>query len=100
MLFQETSRLLVGHLLALHIRLRIKGADNVPDFGPAVIICNHRSGMDPMILCYSVRNRYIHYGAAQWSYKIPVYKQFHQWGAPFLSAWEVARIAMSSYLRE
>lgn len=78
MLFYETLRFFVGPLIKMKLRLRIQGQQNIPDFGPAVLVCNHRSSMDPFILSYSVRNRYINYGAAAWSFKVPVYGAFHE----------------------
>lgn len=78
LLFYETIRFFVGPMIKMRLRLKIEGQENVPDKGAAVIVCNHRSSMDPMILGYSVRNRYISFGAAAWSYKIPVYGHFHR----------------------
>src|SRR6185312_10633788 len=31
-------------------RIRIEGAENVPDEGPALLVCNHVSFMDPLIV--------------------------------------------------
>jgi len=78
LLFYETLRCTIGPLLKLRLRLKIEGQDNVPDFGGAVVVCNHRSSMDPLILAYSIPNRYIQYGAAAWSWKVPGYRQFHE----------------------
>ncbi len=36
-------------------RLRVKGLENVPDEGPALIVCNHVSFMDPLIVAGTVR---------------------------------------------
>jgi 1-acyl-sn-glycerol-3-phosphate acyltransferase len=94
LLFYETLRLLVGPLIKARLRLHIEGQDNVPDLGPAVVVCNHRSGIDPVILAYAVRNRYIQFGAASWSWNIPVYGQLHKWLGAFplnLSGGEGAR---------
>lgn len=77
MLFYETMRFFVGPMVKLKLRLKIEGQENVPDFGGAVIVCNHRSPMDPLILSYAVRNRYINYGAAAWSWKVPLYGKWH-----------------------
>lgn len=78
LLFYEMVRFFVGPIFKLRLHLKIEGQENVPDYGAAVIACNHRSSMDPVILGYSVRNRYIHFGAAAWSYKVPVYGHFHR----------------------
>lgn len=36
-------------------RIRVQGLENVPDEGAALVVCNHVSFMDPMILMASVR---------------------------------------------
>jgi 1-acyl-sn-glycerol-3-phosphate acyltransferase len=83
MLFYETLRCTIGPIIKMRLRLKIEGQQNVPDFGPALIVCNHRSSLDPVILAYAVRNRYINYGAASWSWKIPGYAQLHEWTGAF-----------------
>lgn len=83
MLFYETLRFFVGPVVKMRTHLKIEGQDNIPDIGPAVIVCNHRASLDPVILAYSVRNRYINYGAASWSWKIPGYAQLHEWTGAF-----------------
>ncbi len=83
MLFYETLRFFLGPLIKLNFRLKIEGQENIPDNGAAVIVCNHRSAADPAILAYSVRNRYINFGAASWSWKIPGYRELHQWSGAF-----------------
>jgi 1-acyl-sn-glycerol-3-phosphate acyltransferase len=80
MLFYETLRFFIGPIIKMQLRLKIEGQDNVPDTGPALIVCNHRSSMDPLILAYSVRNRYINFGAASWS---SGYAQLHEWTGAF-----------------
>ena len=82
-LFYETLRMVVGPMVRLQTRLKIEGQRNVPDNGAAIIVCNHRSALDPVILGYSVRNRYISFGAASWSWTIPGYKQVHEWSGAF-----------------
>lgn len=83
MLFYETLRFFVGPMVKLQTRLKIEGQENVPDLGPALVVCNHRSALDPVILAYSVRNRYINFGAASWSWKVPGYRQLHEWSGAF-----------------
>ena len=78
MLFYESLRFTIGPLISLRLRLKIEGQENVPDVGPALIVCNHRSAIDPLILAYAVRNRYINFGAASWSWSVPVYGHLHQ----------------------
>lgn len=83
MLLYETIRFFIGPMIKLRLHFKIEGQENVPDFGPAVIICNHRSSFDPVLLAYGVHNRYVNFGAASWSWKIPVYGQLHQWLGAF-----------------
>ena len=37
-------------------RVRTTGQENIPQDGPAVIVCNHVSFMDPLILGGSIRS--------------------------------------------
>jgi 1-acyl-sn-glycerol-3-phosphate acyltransferase len=37
-------------IVSLLYRIRVEGADNVPDEGPALLVCNHVSFMDPLIV--------------------------------------------------
>ena len=83
MLFYETLRFFIGPIIKMQLRLKIQGQDNVPDTGPAIIVCNHRASLDPVILSCAVRNRYINYGAASWSWKIPGYAQLYEWTGAF-----------------
>lgn len=78
MLLYESLRFVIGPILKLQLRLKIEGQKNVLDFGGAVIVCNHRSAFDPLILAYAVQNRFINFGAASWSWSVPVYGQLHE----------------------
>lgn len=42
-------------LVSLFYRIRMSGAENIPHEGPAVIVCNHVSFMDPIILSGCIR---------------------------------------------
>jgi len=83
MLFYESLRFFIGPLVKLRLGLKIAGQENIPEFEGAVIASNHRSGLDPVILSYAVRNRFINYAAASWSWKIPLYRELHQWAGAF-----------------
>ena len=48
-------RFLAWIVISLLYRVRPQGIENIPDEGPAVIVCNHVSFMDPVILGGSVR---------------------------------------------
>jgi len=48
-------RFLAWILVNIMFRVRPVGAENVPDDGPAVVVCNHVSYMDPILLAASIR---------------------------------------------
>jgi len=48
-------RFLAWIIISLFYRVRPTGIENIPDNGPAVVVCNHVSFMDPIILGGSIR---------------------------------------------
>jgi 1-acyl-sn-glycerol-3-phosphate acyltransferase len=48
-------RFLAWVLINVLYRIRPKGLDNVPRKGPAIVVCNHVSYMDPILLTGSIR---------------------------------------------
>ena len=48
-------RFLAWIIISVFYRIRPVGSQNIPDEGPAVIVCNHVSFMDPIILGGSIR---------------------------------------------
>lgn len=48
-------RFLAWLVVNIIYRVRPEGIDNVPDGGPAIVVCNHVSYMDPIILSASIR---------------------------------------------
>ena len=48
-------RFLAWILVNIIYRVRPSGVDNIPDSGPAVVVCNHVSYMDPILLSASIR---------------------------------------------
>ena len=48
-------RFLAWIIISVFYRIRPVGSQNIPDEGPAVIVCNHVSFMDPVILGGSIR---------------------------------------------
>jgi 1-acyl-sn-glycerol-3-phosphate acyltransferase len=43
-------RFLSWIFVSILYRIRVEGTDNIPDEGPAVLVCNHVSFMDPLIV--------------------------------------------------
>ena len=48
-------RFLVWILVNTIYRLRPSGAENIPENGPAIVVCNHVSYMDPLLLSACIR---------------------------------------------
>lgn len=48
-------RFLAWIVISLLYRVQTRGLDNIPDKGPAVVVCNHVSFIDPIILTGSIR---------------------------------------------
>ncbi|MDY6796085.1 MAG: lysophospholipid acyltransferase family protein [Actinomycetota bacterium] len=81
-LFYEFMRLTFGPMFTWHFRLKCDGADNVPEVGGAILVCNHRSLLDPPILVWEV-DRYINFAAAAFSFQIPGSAQLYRWAGGF-----------------
>lgn len=62
MLAYEGMRTFLGPWLTFAFRINSEGAGNVPDDGGALLVCNHRSILDPLALMTEVE-RYIHFVA-------------------------------------
>ncbi len=48
-------RFLAWILTSLLYRVRVQGAEQIPDSGPALVVCNHVSFVDPVILSGAIR---------------------------------------------
>jgi 1-acyl-sn-glycerol-3-phosphate acyltransferase len=48
-------RFLAWVLITVVYRIRPKGLENIPESGPAIVVCNHVSYMDPILLAGSIR---------------------------------------------
>ena len=48
-------RFLAWLIISVLYRLRVTGLENLPERGPAIVVCNHVSYIDPIILAGSVR---------------------------------------------
>jgi 1-acyl-sn-glycerol-3-phosphate acyltransferase len=65
---------LVSPLLHTYFRIRIYGAENVPQSGPLLVASNHASYFDPLILSNSVR-RPVAYMAKEELFRVPILAQ-------------------------
>jgi 1-acyl-sn-glycerol-3-phosphate acyltransferase len=59
-------------------RFSWEGSDPLPERGPAILVCNHRSSVDPFILAATTQ-RVISYLVAQEYYRIPGFRWFLDW---------------------
>lgn len=53
-------------------RFQIIGAENVPETGPVIVVGNHTSYWDPMVLGSAVGRRQVHFMAKEAIFKIPL----------------------------
>ncbi len=70
MLTYEALRLLLGPLYSLHLRMRVEGAENVPEEGGALIVSNHRSYADPIVIALGIE-RFVNFAAGSHLYLVP-----------------------------
>jgi 1-acyl-sn-glycerol-3-phosphate acyltransferase len=91
-------RFLAWLLISVVYRIRPAGAEHVPHSGPAVIVCNHVSYMDPVILAGSIRRplRFVMYYRI---FEIPILRFFfrHARAIPIASAREDERIMNEAF---
>ncbi len=76
MLAYESMRTFFGPWLSLAFRIHSEGAENVPQDGGALLICNHRSILDPLALMTEIE-RYIHFVAGSHGFVVPMVKTFY-----------------------
>lgn len=70
MLAYEAMRLFLGPLYSLHLRMHAEGTDNVPEEGGGVIVSNHRSYADPIVIALGVE-RFVNFAAGSHLYLVP-----------------------------
>lgn len=85
MLAYETLRTVVGPWIELGFRVHSEGIENIPEEGGALLVCNHRSILDPLALMNEV-DRYIHFIAGSRGFVVPMIKTlYHMTGMVRLS---------------
>lgn len=56
------------------VSIRVEGLENFPRDGPAVLVCNHRSDLDPFLLAFHIP-RPVHWMARAFLFNIPVFRE-------------------------
>jgi 1-acyl-sn-glycerol-3-phosphate acyltransferase len=80
-LVYNSSRWLLGPVVARMVRLKCDGAENIPVEGGALIVSNHRSLMDPISVGMCI-DRHINFAAGSFAFNVPlVGNAFKAWGA-------------------
>jgi 1-acyl-sn-glycerol-3-phosphate acyltransferase len=64
-------RFLTWVLVSIMYRVKVRGLENIPERGPALIVCNHVSFMDPLVIGGSVR-RPVRFVMDHNIFKVPV----------------------------
>jgi 1-acyl-sn-glycerol-3-phosphate acyltransferase len=64
-------RFLTWVLVSIMYRVKVRGLEHIPEHGPALIVCNHVSFMDPLVIGGSVR-RPVRFVMDHNIFKIPV----------------------------
>lgn len=77
MLAYEGMRTFVGPWVSLALRVHVDGADNIPDECGALLVCNHRSMLDPLVLMTEV-DRFMHFIAGAQGSVLPMLKTFYR----------------------
>ncbi len=93
-------RFLAWIAINVFYRVRATGMENIPDEGPALVVCNHASYMDPVLLGGSIRRpmRFVMYYKI---FKIPLLRFLfqHAKAIPIASAREDKQIMMDAFDR-
>lgn len=71
----KNARKLLKPWLDMLVQQTVIGEDKVPHKGPLLIVANHRSDLDPMIISSAI-NRYIIWVAAHYTFEFPVIGNF------------------------
>jgi len=76
MLAYEGMRTFFGPWLTFAFRIHSEGAENIPTEGGALLICNHRSVLDPVALMTEI-DRYIHFVGGSRGFVVPTVKTLY-----------------------
>ena len=70
--FYSIARLILLGLFKIYFRLSIKGKENLPKCGGAIVAVNHQSFLDPPLVGVAISNRELHYFAKKELFSIPL----------------------------
>ena len=63
-------------IVRLIFRITVVGRENEPDEGGYVVVANHISATDPIIICYAFRKHQVHFMAKKELFGIPLFGRF------------------------
>lgn len=78
----EVFRVILITFFRLFYRVNIKGLENVPDSGGAVLCSNHIGELDMFVIGYRVK-RLVHWMAKEELFRIPILTSFIKWLGAF-----------------
>lgn len=97
--FLELCRPLFWLLARVLFRIRFRGVEHVPRSGPVVIVPNHVSYMDPVLVTIPI-HRLLHYMTLERFFRVAVLAPLIRWGRAFpVREDEVDRQAVRTALR-
>lgn len=76
-LFYESFKFFVGPWISLLTGLQSEGQENIPEDGCAMLISNHRSLLDPILIGHCIK-RPIRFAAASYGWMVPIVKHFFE----------------------
>lgn len=63
-------------IVKLIFRIKVVNRENEPDEGGYVVVANHISATDPIIICYAFRKRQVHFMAKKELFGVPLFGRF------------------------
>jgi len=74
----------VARFLAFVCRLKVYGRENIPDKGKVLLVANHRSYLDPLLVAYAVKKRPVFFMAKSELFETPILSTLiKHWGNGF-----------------
>ncbi len=67
---------LLSGLVGLLFRIKVVNRENEPDEGGYVVVANHISATDPIIVCYAFKKHQVHFMAKKELFGIPLFGRF------------------------